>query len=513
MTAESRTVHYSTEEQGGLLRQLERVREGAGRRVTEGLREELIRKFLATDHRLAEAIEEAVAAVVEIDRLHPGLRAMDEPALIAELQAGFVHFYGAEAINPYVPVAGRGPWVISAHGAVIHDSGGYGMLGFGHNPPMVRAALARPQVMANIMTASFAQHRLVERLQRELGHSRGGSPFSQVVCMNSGSEAMTVAARIADIHAWRMTRPGGVHEGRKVRSLAIRGAFHGRTDRPAQLSDSTRPKYQAHLASFQGLDNLITVEANNVDSLEAAFAAADAAGVHIEAMYMEPVMGEGNPGVAVERAFYEAARRLTRQHGGLLVVDSIQAGLRAQGVLSIVDYPGFEGIEAPDMESWSKAINGGQYPLSVLGLTQRAAEIYVRGLYGNTMTTNPRAMDVAVAVLDAVTPELRENIRRQGAAFKAALQGLMAEFPEIITGVSGTGLLFACDLDPERWPVMSERGIQGVEERCRHRGLGVIHGGKNALRFTPPFDVRDEEVELLIGELREVFRDLRASVG
>jgi hypothetical protein len=27
---------------------------------------------------------------------------------------------------PYVAVAARGPWVVSLHGAVTHDNGGYG---------------------------------------------------------------------------------------------------------------------------------------------------------------------------------------------------------------------------------------------------------------------------------------------------------------------------------------------------------------------------------------------------
>ena len=40
-------------------------------------------------------------------------------------------------------------------------------------------------------------------------------------------------------------------------------------------------------------------------------------------------MGEGDPGRAVTRDFYDAARELTRQHGGMLVVDSVQAGMRA----------------------------------------------------------------------------------------------------------------------------------------------------------------------------------------
>ena len=128
---------------------------------------------------------------------------------------------------------------------------------------------------------------------------------------------------------------------------------------------------------------------------------------YVEAFFLEPVMGEGNPGMAITPEFYAEARRLTSAHGALLLVDSIQAGLRAHGVLSIVDYPGFQDVEAPDMETYSKALNAGQYPLSVLAMNERAAELYRKGVYGNTMTANPRALDVAIAVLDNLTDEIR----------------------------------------------------------------------------------------------------------
>ena len=107
-----------------------------------------------------------------------------------------------------------------------------------------------------------------------------------------------------------------------------------------------------------------------------AFADAEREGWHIEAMFLEPVMGEGDPGRSVPVDFYNLARELTRGHGSLLLVDSIQAGLRATGYLSIVDYPGFENAEAPDMETYSKALNAGQYPLSVLAVTEPTAAIY-----------------------------------------------------------------------------------------------------------------------------------------
>ena len=144
------------------------------------------------------------------------------------------------------------------------------------------------------------------------------------------------------------------------------------------------------MASFRDRDSLITVEPNDIEQLSQVYDWAKANRVYIEAFFFEPVMGEGDPGKAITPEFYQAARELTREHGSLMLVDSIQAGLRAHGVLSIVDYPGFEGLDAPDMETYSKALNAGQYPLSVLAMNEKAAGLYQKGVYGNTMTANPR---------------------------------------------------------------------------------------------------------------------------
>lgn len=484
---------------------LQRLRGQAGKRQTIGLTDAVIAHHADRDPRLLQALTVAAATRDALPDPLSAIVQMGEAEAVHHAQVGFLNFYPQHAVNPFIPLAGYGPWVVTAHGAVLHDNGGYGMLGFGHAPTDVIDTMATPHVMANIMTASLSHRRFIDALQAELGHARNDRPFHQFLCLNSGSESVEIASRISDIHAWNQVRPGGPKEGRPVKFLALQGAFHGRTSRPAQVSHSTRPKYEAALASFQNTDNLIVVEPNNVAALEAAFAQAEADGVFIESMFLEPVMGEGRPGRRTSRAFYDAARRLTREHGSLLIVDSIQAGLRATGALSIVDYPGFEDCDGPDMETWSKAVNAGQYPLSVLGMNERAAAIYVRGVYGNTMTGNPRALEVACTVLARFTPALRQNIRDQGLRFVEGLQALQADFPHIILSVEGTGLLFCCELDPKRYPVT---GTGGVEEQLRTRGIGVIHGGKNALRFTPNFDISTPEVELVLTELRALFTEI-----
>jgi acetylornithine/succinyldiaminopimelate/putrescine aminotransferase len=473
------------------------LRAHRGTRRTPGLDDATVEKFAASHPELVELIDAAAAEYARIREEFADLLDLDEDAQARTIQAGYVNFYPDDAVNPYVALAARGPWIVTLKGAVLHDSGGYGMLGFGHTPAKVIEAMAKPQVMANIMTPSLSQLRFERAMRRAIGVDRD-CPYAKLLCLNSGSESVTLAARIADANAKTVTDPGGARPGATIKRLVVKGSFHGRTDRPALYSDSSRKTYNQHLASYRNEQSVIVIEPYDVDALKQAFADADANHWFIEAMFLEPVMGEGDPGRGVPPAFYAAARELTKAHGALLLVDSIQAGLRAHGVLSIVDYPGFEQFEAPDMETFSKALNAGQYPLSVLAVGERAAGIYRKGLYGNTMTTNPRALDVACAVLDQVTPELRENIRVRGAEAVEKFRQLKDELGGPITKVQGTGLLFSCELAPQ----FKCFGTDSTEEWLRERGIGVIHGGTNSLRFTPTFSITSEEIDLIVGMVR-----------
>lgn len=481
------------------LNLLNEMRNHGGPARTIGLSDDVIRQFESHDKRVTEVVREAHSLFKGLLDDEPLLLAMDEESQIQEIQSSYVNFYAHDAINPYVALAGNGPWVVSLKGALLYDTGGYGMLGFGHSPENVLKNMNQRHVMANIMSPNFSQKHFAEMLRKEIGHTRGECPFDRFLCVNSGSESVSVGARLSDINAKLMTDPGGRYANRKTRILSLKGSFHGRTQRPAQFSDSTRENYCKHMASFRDHDELITVEPNDVDQLKQVFNWAESSNVFIEAFFLEPVMGEGNPGLAITPEFYAEARRLTKEHGSLMLVDSIQAGLRAHGVLSIVDYPGFEELEAPDMETYSKALNAGQYPLSVLAMNKSTAELYRKGVYGNTMTSNPKALDVACAVLAGITPELRQNIRQRGAELLAGLKALQEELDGRITRVQGTGLLFSVELDGSRY---KSYGADSIEEFMRFHGLNVIHGGENSLRFTPNFNITKEEVELIVNVTR-----------
>ena len=479
------------------------LRQHGGARLTVGLDDTALQRLASGHPQLVAAVEAAAVAFEQVKGEFGDLLELDEAEQIAATQQGFVNFYADDAVTPYVALVARGPWVVTLKGAVLYDAGGYGMLGFGHTPADVLDAMARPQVMANIMTPSLSQKRFVTALRKEIGHRRGGCPFTEFMCLNSGSEAVGLAARIADVNSKLNTDPGAAHAGASIKRVVVKGSFHGRTDRPALYSDSSRRSYQQHLASYRNEDSVIAIAPYDEAALRKVFDDATQNHWFIEAVFLEPVMGEGDPGRSVPPAFYAVARELTAAHGSLLLVDSIQAGLRAHGVLSLVDYPGFEGLDPPDMETYSKALNAAQYPLSVLAVNARAAGLYRKGIYGNTMTSNPRALDVACATLAQLTPQVRANIAERGRQAVALLEQLKSELGGLITKVQGTGLLFSCELAPQ----FKCYGAGSTEEWLRSHGINVIHGGENSLRFTPHFNMDSEELELLVAMVGRALRE------
>src|SRR5210317_733565 len=110
-----------------VLLKLGTLRSAPGEIVTQGLPDSDIERFAKTDPSLVNAIDGALEEFERFRERYPDLAAADESKQIHDLQQGIVNFYAQDTVNPYVALAARGPWIITTKGAVIHDSGGYGM--------------------------------------------------------------------------------------------------------------------------------------------------------------------------------------------------------------------------------------------------------------------------------------------------------------------------------------------------------------------------------------------------
>ena len=131
-----------------MLEKLNAMRAHGGAIQTHGLDDETVQRFAQQDERLGMAVDAAYTDFLALLEEEPELMALPEADLAARIQEGFVNFYPTDAINPYVALAGSGPWIISSRGAVLFECGGYGMLGAGHAPEAALNAMNKPHIMA-----------------------------------------------------------------------------------------------------------------------------------------------------------------------------------------------------------------------------------------------------------------------------------------------------------------------------------------------------------------------------
>src|SRR3546814_8467777 len=86
----------------------------------------------------------------------------------------------------------------------------------------------------------FSSRRRHTRCALVTGVQTCALPISKFLCLNSGSESVSLAGRIADVNTKLHTDPGGRHAGKTVERIAVKGAFHGRTELPALRSEERR---------------------------------------------------------------------------------------------------------------------------------------------------------------------------------------------------------------------------------------------------------------------------------
>ena len=83
-------------------------------------------------------------------------------------------------------------------------------------------------------------------------------------------------------------------------------------------------------------------------------------------------------------------------------------------------------------------------------------------------------------------------------------EALARELGDAITKVQGTGLLVSCELNERLFKCY---GADSIEEYLRCKGIGVIHGGKHSLRFTPPFAITSAEISVIIDAVRDALQN------
>ena len=382
--------------------------------------------------------------------------------------------------NPLLVTGGEGVYLHMEGGARYLDllSGiGVNALGYGH--PVIEGAL-REGAQFPLHTSNLFFHEGQAALALRL---TGASGLDRAFFSNSGTEAWEAALKLARAYA-TMRREEGAALG--TRFLAFSGAFHGRT--MGSVATTHKEKYRTPFAPV--MPDVDFLPFNDAAALEAAWSD------EYCALLVEPIQGEG--GIRpVSQQFLDAARRLTRATGALLVIDEIQAGFGRTGKWFAFHHYGAE----PDIVTVAKPLAGG-LPLGATLVTEEVARAIHPGMHGTTFGGGPLACRVAVAVFDEIERSgLLAHVAEVGGYFYSRLQELAGRHP-IITDVRGMGLMLAIELET------AEQAKGALDAMSAKHHILLNRTSETVLRFLPPYILEKQHVDEAIAALDETLSSL-----
>jgi len=359
---------------------------------------------------------------------------------------------------PLELVRGSGSRVWDSDGNEYVDLiAGIAVNALGHADPRITEAVTEQLGILGHVSNLYASEpglQLAERLIALTGVSD-----AKVFFCNSGAEANEAA--------FKMTRLTG-----RTNVVVAEGSFHGRT--MGSLALTAQPGKADPFRPLPG--DVITVPYGDAAALAAAVDGETAA------VFLEPIQGEG--GVVVPPEDYlPAARRITAEHGALLVVDEVQTGVGRTGTWFAYQASGI----TPDIITLAKGLAGGIPIGAVIGIGD-AASLLQPGMHGSTFGGNPISARAGLAVLDAI--EADGLLDRATAAGERLASGVLDAAGDLVSTVRGRGLLRAA--------VLVDRPASEVTDALREGGVLANPVSANAVRMAPALTITDDDLDSAI---------------
>ncbi|MFF1538513.1 aminotransferase [Microbacterium sp. NPDC058269] len=377
--------------------------------------------------------------------------------------------------------------------------------GLGHAHPKVADAADR-QLRTLATNSRFLFRDLAEYSERLLALMPEESGLDTVLLVNSGSEAVDLAIRLAQAATGRRT------------VVALREAYHGWTmasdavttsayDNP--FAGETRPDW-VHVADvpnrFRGTYRGEDVAEDYLADLATDLDRLQDDGREVAAFLCESILGNAG-GVVLPEGYLAGAYAQIRAAGGLCIADEVQVGFGRMGSA----FWGFELADVvPDIVTIAKPMGNG-YPIGGVITSRRIADaLSTQGQFFSSAGGSTLSCRVGIAVLDAMAEEgLQHNAAVIGARLAEGLRDLVDRHP-LIGVVHGEGLYLGVELVRDRdtmEPAAAEAAA--ICERMRELGVIVLTTSErsNVLKIKPPLCLTAQSADHVVEMLDRVLTE------
>jgi adenosylmethionine-8-amino-7-oxononanoate aminotransferase len=419
-----------------------------------------------------------------------------------------------------VAVGTDGVHLIDSEGrGYIDASGGAAVSCLGHGHPEVLQAMHAQIDRVAYAHTSFFTTEVAERLADTLVAS-APSGTSHAYFVSGGSEAMEAALKMARQYFVEIGQPERRHfiarrqsyHGNTLGALAVGGNEWRRRQFAPLLIDVThvspcyeyRDRRSDESAAEYG-QRLVQELSDAIDKLGPD---------NVIAFVAETVGGATSGALTPVPGYLKGVRELCTRHGILLILDEVMCGMGRTGTLHACEQ---ESV-VPDLLAIAKGLGGGYQPIGAVLAQSHIVDAFARGSglfqHGHTYLGHPVACAAALAVQQVIVrDDLLAAVRRQGEGLAARLRDTLGRHPNV-GDLRGRGLFRAVELVADRAtkapfdPAL--RLHARIKVQAMARGLmvypmgGTIDGqfGDHVL-LAPPFIVRDDELDAIVGRLAQ----------
>jgi diaminobutyrate-2-oxoglutarate transaminase len=408
----------------------------------------------------------------------------------------------------------------SSRGAIVEDTkgqiyldclAGAGALPLGYNHSEINQVLINqinagvPYQTLDITTPS--KDAFVKAVMKFLPENFAKTARIQF-CGPSGADAVEASIKLAKLYTQRNTMISfhGAYHGMTNGSLSLTGNLSSKSRRTGLMSDVHFMPFPYNFRCKFGLGG-DEGAAQSIRYIESVLCDDESGITKPAAIIVEPIQGEGGV-LPAPKKWLQELRRITTEHGILLIFDEIQCGIGRSG-----DHFAFEesGIE-PDILILSKAIGGGM-PMSLI-LFNEKFDCWNAGEHTGTFRGNQLAMASGAKTLEIIQRDnLANNAFLRGEQLREGLRGIQANFPHI-GEVRGRGLMNGIEIvkpgvlnalgQAEADPQLAIK----IQRAALELGLIIEKGGRRGsiLRFLPPLIISETQINFVIETLAKAIK-------